>query len=463
MSDTMQLDFDLHGGPKRAEEPQVHSVSELTRKIRSVIERNVGEVWVQGEVSNHRRQASGHQYFTLKDASSQLTCVLFSGNAAAQRGITIADGLRVQIFGEVTVYEARGQYQMIVRAVRNRGEGELQARFEALKQKLAAEGLFAAERKRPMPRFPRQIGLVTSPTGAAVRDFLNVLHRRHPGIAVIINPVRVQGKGAAAEIAQAIGEFSEPAKHGLPAVDVVVVTRGGGSMEDLWEFNEEAVARAIAASKVPVLSAIGHEIDFTISDFAADLRAATPSAAAELLAADRTEVLARLRRDGARLHRAWVARREMLTLRLHALRQSPLLREPERRVREWRQSLDRQEHRLGQSAALAVERGKSRLQRTASRLARHSPDAAIADVRHQLLGAARRFPEIFHREIAARQARLDRAAGVLNALNPGATLARGYTITLQPDGTPITSSAGIAPGASLRTRFSDGEVISVVE
>ncbi len=463
MSDAMQLDFDLHGGPKRSDEPKVHTVSELTRKIRSTIERHLGEAWVEGEISNHRRQASGHQYFTLKDAASQLPCVLFSGNATALRGITISDGQSVQVFGEITVYEARGQYQMIVRTVQNRGEGALQARFEALKQKLAAEGLFAVERKRPMPRFPRRIGLVTSPTGAAIRDFLNVLHRRHPGIEVIINPVRVQGKGASAEIARAIGELSEPCKHGLPAVDVIVVTRGGGSLEDLWEFNEEAVARAIAAAKVPVLSAIGHEIDFTISDFVADLRAATPSAAAELLAADRTEVLARLRRDFARLHRAWASRQEMYTVRLRGLRQSSLLHEPGRRVRELRQSLDRQADALGQSAALAVERGKSRLERAASRLARHSPDAAIADARNRIFSSARRFPEILQREITGRQARLDRAAGVLNALNPGATLARGYTITLNADGLPLTSAEKVLPGARLRTRFSDGEILSVAE
>jgi len=219
--------------PPAPKEPVVLSVSQLTRSIRDLIEDQVGEVWVEGEISNLRKQSSGHQYFTLKDAGSQLSCVLFAGQASQMRGINLTDGQCVQVFGPVSVYEARGQYQLVVRIVRNKGEGLLQAKFEALKAKLAAEGLFAPERKRPLPRFPKVVGVVTSPTGAALQDFLNVLHRRHPGIEVIINPVRVQGAGASREIAQAVREFSEPQKYNLPPVEVIVVTRGGGSMEDL--------------------------------------------------------------------------------------------------------------------------------------------------------------------------------------------------------------------------------------
>ena len=211
-----------------------------------------------------------------------------AGPPPALHRIQLADGQCVQVLGLISVYEPRGQYQMIVRLVQARGAGTLQAKFEALKRKLAAEGLFESARKRPLPRFPRRLGLVTSPTGAAIRDFLKVLHRRQPGIEILIYPVRVQGRGASLEIARAIREFGDRSRGRLPAVDVIVITRGGGSIEDLWEFNEEIVARAIAASPVPVLSAIGHEIDFTIADFVADLRAPTPSAAAEILAADRT-------------------------------------------------------------------------------------------------------------------------------------------------------------------------------
>ena len=292
----MQLDLALFQTAAPAE-PRVHTVTEVTRRLRELIEREMGELWVEGEISNLRRQSSGHQYFTLKDDSCQLPCVLFSATAATLHGIKLADGQRVQVLGLISVYEPRGQYQMIVRLMQGRGAGALQARFEALKRKLAAEGLFESARKRALPRFPRRVGLVTSPTGAAIRDFLKVLHRRHPGIEVLIYPVRVQGRGASLEIAQAIRDFGFWSRIGLPEVDVIVVTRGGGSIEDLWEFNEEIVARAIAASPIPVLSAIGHEIDFTIADFVADLRAPTPSAAAEILAADRLEVLARLRQD----------------------------------------------------------------------------------------------------------------------------------------------------------------------
>ncbi|HEY5743525.1 MAG TPA: exodeoxyribonuclease VII large subunit, partial [Terrimicrobiaceae bacterium] len=296
----MQLDLDLYRTAAQVG-PKIHTVTELTRRVREMIERGIGEVWVEGEISNHRRQTSGHHYFTLKDNNCQLQCVLFSGTAAAFRELKLVDGQCLQALGMLSVYEPRGQYQMIVRLVQGRGAGTLQAKFEALKQKLAAEGLFAPARKRPLPRFPRRVGLVTSPTGAAIRDFLKVLHRRHPGIEVLIHPVRVQGRGASWEIARAIRDFGDWHKTDLLEVDVIVLTRGGGSIEDLWEFNEEIVARAIAASPIPVLSAIGHEIDFTISDFVADLRAPTPSAAAEILAADRLEVLIHLKENLSRL------------------------------------------------------------------------------------------------------------------------------------------------------------------
>jgi exodeoxyribonuclease VII large subunit len=454
----MQLDLDLHGKPPPAPEPRVFSVAELTRRVRDLIERGLGEVWVEGEISNLRRQTSGHQYFTLKDGTSQLSCVLFAGAAAGLRGIKLADGQSVQLFGAVTVYEARGQYQMIVRLVQNRGEGALQARFEALKRALAAEGLFAQERKRPLPRFPQRVGLVTSPTGAAIRDFLNVLHRRHPGIEVLINPARVQGKGAAAEIARAVREFGEPEKYRLPRVDVIVVTRGGGSIEDLWEFNEEIVARAIAASPIPVVSAVGHEIDFTIADFAADLRAPTPSAAAEILAADRVAVMARLRQDAVRLTGAARGRLALLEARLGAFRQSPLFHESARRVRDLRQTIDRHADTIENRANLAVERRRHALGTHIARLSALSPAQAIREVRHTSALLLRRMGEALREQTTARRTRLERARGVLEALNPGATLARGYTITLDADGCPLTSAESVPEGASLRTRFHDGEV-----
>ena len=263
---------------------KVFTVSELTRSIRGTLETKFAAVWVQGEMSNYKLHPSGHQYFTLKDQRAQISCVIWRDTMLPPRQ-PLADGAQVQVFGTVTVFEARGQYQLNVQIIQPRGVGILQAKFEALKRKLEAEGLFAPERKRPLPKFPRRIGIVTSPSGAAVRDMLNVLRRRAPWLQILINPVRVQGTGAAQEIAVAIRELATPNEVFAP-VDLIVVTRGGGSIEDLWEFNEEIVARAIFHSAVPIVSAVGHEIDFTICDFVADLRAPTPSAAAELIVPD---------------------------------------------------------------------------------------------------------------------------------------------------------------------------------
>src|SRR5947209_3723449 len=272
--------------PQFEKTAKVLSVAELTRSIRGVLETRFDAVWVYGEISNYKQHPSGHQYFTLKDQRAQISCVIWRDAIPRKTsGQPLADGTQIQVYGKVTVFEARGQYQLSVQILQPRGLGVLQAKFEALKRKLEAEGLFAPERKRPLPAFPRRIGIVTSPSGAAIRDMLNVLQRRAPWLQILINPVRVQGTGAAQEIAVAIRELATPNEAFAP-VDLIVVTRGGGSIEDLWEFNEEIVARAIFHSAVPIVSAVGHEIDFTICDFVADLRAPTPSAAAELIVPD---------------------------------------------------------------------------------------------------------------------------------------------------------------------------------
>src|SRR2546423_934796 len=263
---------------------KVLTVGELTRQIRATLETKFGAVWVQGEISNYKLHPSGHQYFTLKDQRAAIACVIFR-NTLPPPVQAISDGAQVQVYGNISVFEARGQYQLRVQILQTRGAGLLQAKFEAVKRKLEAEGLFDPARKRPLPKFPRRIGIVTSPSGAAIRDILNVLSRRAPNVHVLVNPVRVQGTGAAAEIAVAIKEFGRPNETWEP-LDLIVIARGGGSIEDLWEFNEEIVARAIFHSPIPIVSAIGHEIDFTIADFVADLRAPTPSAAAELIVPD---------------------------------------------------------------------------------------------------------------------------------------------------------------------------------
>src|SRR5213595_1453104 len=269
-----------------AQTSKIFTVGELTRQIRGTLVTKFGAVWVQGEISNYKLHPSGHQYFTLKDQRAQIACVIWRDAILRKlSGQPLVDGTQVQVYGTVTVFEARGQYQLNVQILQPRGIGLLQAKFEALKRKLEAEGLFAAERKRPLPKFPRRIGVITSPGGAAIRDVLNVMRRRAPWLQILINPVRVQGAGAAQEIAVAIREFTLPSEAFAP-LDLIMITRGGGSIEDLWEFNEEIVARAIFNSAVPIVSAVGHEIDFTICDFVADLRAPTPSAAAELIVPD---------------------------------------------------------------------------------------------------------------------------------------------------------------------------------
>jgi exodeoxyribonuclease VII large subunit len=435
--------------------PRVLSVTELTRAVRGALEATVGEVWVRGEISNLRRQASGHQYFTLKDAGAQLACVLFAGAARNLRGLRLADGMQAQLFGELTVYEARGQYQLVVQLVQEEGLGALQARFEALKAKLAAEGLFAADRKRPLARFPARIGVVTSPTGAAIRDFLKVLHRRMPGVEVIIHPVRVQGRGAAAEIAAAVTEFSSGV---WPAVDVVVVTRGGGSLEDLWEFNEEAVARAIAASRVPVVSAVGHEIDFTLSDFAADFRAPTPSAAAELIVPDAADLRRLVRERVARMVRECGGALRFHRARLAALERSALFREPARLLRERGQRLDHSVAAMRRVADLVLRQRIDRLRHAMAVIAAHRPASQLAMLRGRLAQGTVLLSEAAARQLSRRRERLGGLAGLLRTLSPDATLARGYSITFDARGAVVRSAAQVGPGGMIRTRFRDGEI-----
>src|SRR3954470_6275112 len=311
---------------------KVFTVAELTRQIRGALETRFGAVWVQGEVSNFRLQPSGHRYFTLKDQRAAISCVVFR-NTLPPTAPPIADGAQVQVYGSVSVFEPRGQYQLNVQILQTRGAGLLQAKFEALKRKLEAEGLFDPARKRSLPKFPKRIGIITSVSGAAIRDMLNILRRRARGIEILINPVRVQGVGAAAEIASAINELSKPSTI-WPPIDLIVIARGGGSIEDLWEFNEEIVARAIAAALVPIVSAVGHEIDFTIADFIADLRAPTPSAAAELIVPAAIELERRVHELAMCLQRSWqnFLARERTRLRLFSER--AVSRELLRRIQE---------------------------------------------------------------------------------------------------------------------------------
>ncbi len=446
-------------------ETKILSVFELTRSIRSFLESEIGEVWVEGEISNHRRQSSGHQYFTLKDDRSQLSCVLFRGVAPSlPAGAVLADGVQVQVFGDLTVYEARGQYQLVVQIVQPKGLGALQARFEALKRKLQAEGLFDADHKKPLPPFPQTIGLVTSPTGAALQDMLNILKRRAPWVRVVVHPVRVQGNGAAGEVVRAIEDFNRwsLAGDGAAKVDVIVVARGGGSMEDLFEFNDETVGRAIHASELPVVSAIGHEIDFTIADFAADLRAPTPSAAAELIVPDTAELLRQLAAAGQFFNRQLIERVSSARERLQGTARGTFNREPRRRIEDERQRLDSLEDSLARAARATVQELRSRLDEKNYCLRMAGPQSSL-DLRAQIVQALReKLADQLCCQRERIQARLRTAESLLRVLGPQATLERGYSITTDEAGEIMRSVASTRAGQRLVTRLHDGTVVSTV-
>lgn len=416
---------------------KVFTVAELTRSIRGTLETKFGAVWVQGEISNYKLHPSGHQYFTLKDQRAQIACVIFRNTMAPLRQ-ALADGAQVQVYGNVSVFEARGQYQLSVQILQPRGLGLLQAKFEALKRKLEAEGLFLPERKHPLPKFPRRIGIVTSPSGAAVRDILNVLRRRAPWLQILVSPVRVQGTGAAAEIAVAIRELATPNQYFAP-VDLIVVARGGGSIEDLWEFNEEIVARAIASATVPIVSAVGHEIDFTIADFVADLRAATPSAAAELIVPD----IGDLRRHLDGYSRS--LGRELLN-----------------RLRDAQQNLDHAHETLGRCLLHRIDSYKRGLLHVAAALQARSPARELALRRNRLVDLRRRFAELPLRVLEHARHRFRETEGILRVLGPEATLKRGYTITTDESGQLIRSISTVRSKMKIRTRMSDGEFGSTV-
>ena len=455
------MELDLFSTPpprKKPPEPviRIWTVGEITRTVRTLLEDHFDEVWVQGEICNFRRQSSGHCYFGLKDEKALLSCVLFRSYVPVN--LPMADGMLIQARGRITVYEARGQYQLSVTLVQPAGEGLLLARFEALKRKLDAEGLFDPARKRPIPRDPACIGIVTSPTGAAISDFLNVARRRAPWVRIVINPVRVQGVGAAAEIAAAIQEFNHPVF--AETIDLLVVCRGGGSMEDLWAFNEEIVARAIAASRIPVISAVGHEIDFTIADFVADLRAPTPSAAAELALPDRAAMQRHVAQARSRLQRSMDAILSGYRRRLESVARSAIFRYPQRLLQDRAQRLDHASAQItaGRYAALRVRR--DRMATLLASLRQHRPDQVMALRRFALEAQERKLRAAMEAALARKVNRIAQLTGVLRVLSPDATLARGYTITTDTTGAMLRTAAAVRAGQRLKTRFSDGTVDS---
>jgi exodeoxyribonuclease VII large subunit len=436
---------------------RVWPVRELVGQVRERIEQEYGDVWVEGEISNFRPAPSGHVYFTLKDAEAQLLVVLFRRQAMLLR-FRPEDGLRVLVRGRVSVYEQRGQMQLVAETMEPVGAGSLQLAFEQLKGRLKAEGIFAAGRKRPLPAFPRTVGIITSPTGAVIRDFLNIAARRHSGLNVLLCPVSVQGDSAPAEI--------EAALEGLNAdgmVDVIVLARGGGSLEDLAAFNSERVARAIAASRLPVVSAVGHETDFTIADFVADLRVPTPSAAAELITEAQNKIAEHLATQSHRLERA--ARFQLLQARQRFTRLPDSRAEGRMNglLRRLAQRLDELSFR--QEAALSgqLRLHQRRMAILAAAVLRHDPRRDLGLARERLATCRTRLDRALERIGHASAARLGALDARLHSLSPLAVLDRGYTLVHDALGVLVRSTNQIAPGDEVTTRLADGAFTSRVE
>jgi exodeoxyribonuclease VII large subunit len=441
---------------------KVYSVSELTAGVRRTLEGQFGNVCVEGEVSNHRLQASGHQYFTLKDAKSQVACVWFAGRSSGLRAVPLSDGMQVQLRGLLTVFEARGSYQINVQSVQAAGAGLLQAKFEALKRRLQEEGLFDRARKRPLPRYPAVVALVTSPTGSVVQDMLKVLGRRAPWVRVLVYPVRVQGQTAAAEIADGIRFVNEQSGRSLPKVDVLIVGRGGGSVEDLWSFNEEVVARAIFHSEIPLVSAVGHETDFTIADFVADQRAPTPSAAAEMVVPDGAALERQVQLQGDRMEASLQGQLRRWRQRLEFLEKSALFREPRARLAEAAQRLDAEADSLDRAVRDRLGALTRRLENLAASVRAHRPDQVLALRRQQTEAAAGRLERALVAALQQRGTQVEQMRQKLVLLSPEGTLERGYSITLATDGTLVRSASKAAVGDTLVTRLRDGRVESTV-
>ncbi len=449
MSTTNQLPMDL--APQR----DVYTISRLNREARALLEGRFPLIWIEGEVSNFARPGSGHWYFTLKDAQAQVRCAMFRQNNMRLKFLP-QDGMHLLARARVSLYEGRGEFQLIVEHAEPAGEGLLRMQFEQLKRKLAAEGLFEESHKQPLPPHPRTVGVITSPTGAAIRDILSVLRRRAPQLEVIIYPVPVQGAAAAPQIAAMIRTADARQE-----CDVFLLARGGGSLEDLWPFNEEVVARAIHACRTPIVSGVGHEIDFTIADFVADVRAPTPSASAELVSPDRRELLAQLRGlesriiqlTGALLARqrermAWLSRR---------------LVHPGRRLQELAQRLDDVYARLGSMVQASIHRRHVELARLSARLSALSPAQRLSYLRGELGQCRLRLEQAMRNRLQREAARLQPVLRALHAVSPLATLERGYAIVSDSRARILRDAGAARIGDRVAARLARGRLLCTVE
>lgn len=437
--------------PLEREETQVYGVAELTSEVKNILEAEYSDFWVRGEISNLKTPSSGHSYFTLKDDEAQLRAVLFRG-VALRLSVAMQDGLEVLARGHLTVYEKRGDYQLIVTELKPAGKGALYAAFEKLKQKLADEGFFEPGRKRPLPLLPRVVGVVTSPTGAAFQDILNVLGRRFRGLTIVLCPVQVQGQGAAAEIAQAIRDLNE---WGRP--DVLIVGRGGGTIEDLWAFNEEEVARAIFGSHTPIISAVGHETDVTISDWVADMRAPTPSAAAELVAGDRDSFLRRLDSASIRMGNAFRSVARSSRSRLDVCLAASFMARPDGWLSPLAQTLDDLSERLEDGLKEWMAERRQSLDLTRARYSLLAPRRDVIRLSESLKGLTSRGRVAQLHHLRDKDRSLENVGSRLQALNPLAVLQRGYCVVSETTkGHLVTRAQEGRIGTSVNVVFADG-------
>jgi exodeoxyribonuclease VII large subunit len=446
-----ELELDL------PETRDIYTPSRLNHEARILLERGLPALWLEGEISNLSRPSSGHWYFSLKDEAAQLRCAMFRQRNMLTR-FSPRDGSHVLVRGRVSLYEQRGDYQFIADYMEEAGEGALRQRFELLKVKLAAEGLFAAEHKRPLPRLPRRIGVITSPTGAAIRDVLHILRRRFCSIPVLLYPVQVQGGVAASQVARTIRRASARAE-----CDVLVLVRGGGSLEDLWAFNEESVARAIYDSAIPVVTGIGHEVDFTIADFVADVRAPTPSGAAELVVPDSSEWLRNVLRIAGRLTTALSRKLKTQQDRAAWLQRRLQQLHPGVELRQRAQRLDDLEQRLIRVVRSELSERRRTLAQLAAELRQHSPALRVANARRRLESASATIERIAHATMEQQRNRLAIAVRTLDAFSPLATLERGYAIVTDSKGTVIMNAQDVRAGQLIDARLTQGTIRARIE
>ncbi len=441
----------------QSEQPNILSVSQLTRRVKNILEIEVNRVWVSGEISNWRVSPAGHAYFTLKDKNSQLSAVMFRGKIGRLK-FGPEDGIEVILNGMVTVYEARGNYQIICDTMQPKGLGALQLAFEKLRRKLDAEGLFDKAHKKPLPLLPRTIGIVTSPTGAAIRDMLNVIGRRFANVHVLLFPARVQGDEAAPEIVEGIRVLD------ARGADVIIIGRGGGSLEDLWPFNEEIVVRAVHAAKTPVISAVGHEVDFALTDYAADLRAPTPSAAAELVVQEQEALVAQVEQMRRRLGKAMSYRVEAARHRVTAAKTSYVFQRPEEMIRQRRQQADEWRMRLESNMTEQVRTARNRLEHGRRALALLSPANQMRRAAERLTHLRERLARAISATTERCRGRLRPALAQLDALSPLAIMSRGYALAWKmPEHTLVQNASQLEEHDKVQLRFGQGAATAIIE